>query len=103
GDHKHVAPGIGGRRGVALPDAALVGVRGCIEDGYLRKSLGIVGHDPAMIRADVAGGGPGQIYVPVREQESRARILSSRIETHLSVCRVLTLAPHGGLDDNWTA
>ena len=60
GDQEHVAFLVGGRTGIALPDSAFFGVGGCIEDRPLGQRSGVVGHQPAVIRVDVARRAPSE-------------------------------------------
>ena len=58
GGHEEIAVGVGCGAGVARPDSGFPGVGRGVEDSLLFQGLGVVGDDPAVIRANVTRGRP---------------------------------------------
>src|SRR5216684_3534322 len=80
GDHEDVAVLVGGGTGVALPDGAVGSIGRSVENRFLLESVRFIGHQPTVVRADVARRTPREIDRVLRKKQSGARIFVERIE-----------------------
>src|SRR4029077_6426003 len=79
-DEVDVAIAVGCWPGIGLPDAAFLRAGGNVEYAGLLQRARVVGHDPAVVRADVARRGPGDEDVVVYEEKGSALIFVLWIE-----------------------
>jgi len=59
------------------------------------EGVGVVGHNPAVVGSDVAGGGPGEVDVSVEKEEGGAWIFFQRVEGDLAVGGAVAFAGDG--------
>src|ERR1700686_834170 len=80
GDEINIAVGIGGGTCVGLPDATLLCAGSNIQNAGLLQCVGVVRHDPAVVRSDVAGGSPGDKDIFICQEQCGALVFAQRIE-----------------------
>ena len=89
-----------GGSGVGLPDAAFLGAGRDVEDPGLLQRARVVRHDPAIVRTNIAGGGPGDENVAAGEEQGGALIFEQRIELigerQRDIQRGIARRDHGG-------
>src|SRR5262249_5497050 len=70
---------------IALPDRRLSSIGRGVEGALLPKRVGVVRHQPAVIRTNVAGRAPREIDRVFGQKERGAGIFAQCVEGHLTV------------------